>query len=192
MPARRRRKDASERVLGTGGRPTMARPGGGAESRRRGRRAPSGGTPPRNVRDFGLGPAKRGEPSGGLTRDERLQTGPHQRGLLLNAGDRSRALQKAIVDDQRRPHMHQYASLMHMRQADPGRPRRRAARYNQSTVRYLGRLFLLLLVPACLYCQQIVPADVPPTVVGIVGDWTGQTKTARTAHALEFGSQVSG
>ena len=80
---------------------------------------------------------------------------------------------------------------MHMRQADPGRPRRRAARYNQSTVRYLGPLFLLLLGPACVYCQQIVPADVPPTVVGIVGDWSGQTKTARTAHALEFGSQVS-
>jgi hypothetical protein len=57
-------------------------------------------------------------------------------------------------------------------------------------VRYLGPLFLLLACPACVTCQPS-SGDIPPIVVGIVGDWSGQGKLAKTAHALEFGSEVS-
>ena len=71
------------------------------------------------------------------------------------------------------------------------RPLARVARYNQSTVRHPGVLFLLLACPVCVPCQQIGPRDVPPTVVGIVGDWSGQTKFAKTALPLGFGSEVS-
>ena len=58
-------------------------------------------------------------------------------------------------------------------------------------MQHLGVLFLLLACPVCVLCQQVGPRDVPTTVVGIVGDWSGQGKLARTALPLGFGSEVS-
>jgi hypothetical protein len=58
-------------------------------------------------------------------------------------------------------------------------------------VRHLGVLFLLSACPACVLCQQIVSGDLPPTVVGIVGDWTAQPLHWTKSHPLRFGSVVS-
>ncbi len=77
---------------------------------------PSRRPPPRNLRQLGLSAAQRSEPLAGLTRDQSLQARPHQRGLLLNAGQCPGAFQQAVVDDQRSSHMHEYASIMHMHQ----------------------------------------------------------------------------
>lgn len=65
------------------------------------------------------------------------------------------------------------------------------ARYNQSTVRYPGLLSLLLACPACVLCQQVGSRDLPPTVVGIVGDWSAQPLHWTNSHPLRFGSAVS-
>jgi hypothetical protein len=41
----------------------------------------------------------------------------NERRLFLNAAQLTRSRQQVIVDNQRGPHMHKYASLMHIRQA---------------------------------------------------------------------------
>ena len=38
----------------------------------------------------------------------------HQRGFLLNTGDAPSLIEQGVVEIQRRPHMHQYASYMHI------------------------------------------------------------------------------
>jgi hypothetical protein len=58
-------------------------------------------------------------------------------------------------------------------------------------VRHLGPLFLFLACPSCVNPQQIGPRDLPPTVVGIVGDWTASPKSLGNTHPLRFGSPVS-
>src|ERR1035441_1754750 len=79
-------KDASEPVFCPGGRPRPALPDGSAESRRKCRRAPSGSSPPWDVRQLRLSATKGSEPFAGLTRNQSLQTCPHQGGLLVNPG----------------------------------------------------------------------------------------------------------
>ena len=38
----------------------------------------------------------------------------HQRGFLLNTGDAASLIEQVVVEIQGRPHMHQYASYMHI------------------------------------------------------------------------------
>lgn len=60
-----------------------------------------------------ISPAKSCEASCALPGDEGLEAGPDDRGLLTETAQLRGTDQQRVIDVQRRPHMHQYASSMH-------------------------------------------------------------------------------
>ncbi len=80
-------------------------PDGGIDQQRsaRGRGASAWNELRRSIRA-----AERGQTSGALPRDERVEPGVHDGGLLANSAQVLCALEQSVVDDQCSPHVHQY------------------------------------------------------------------------------------
>jgi hypothetical protein len=49
------------------------------------------------------------------TRDQRIQSSAHDRGLLANSAQFLRALEQLVVDVQRSPHAHEFGRSVHIR-----------------------------------------------------------------------------
>ncbi len=79
---------------------------------RRASARPSAPTPGDRTQDA-LRTAERGKPLGALPRDKRFEPGTDESGLLLDPGQPAGAREELIINDQRGPHMHEYAWIQH-------------------------------------------------------------------------------
>lgn len=83
--------------------------------------------PARNRLRSAIGAAKRGQPPSALTRDERLQSRVHDRGLFADAAQLLGPLEQLVIDDQGSSHMHKYGRSMHTGQSI--KPRQKSRRF---------------------------------------------------------------
>src|SRR5579875_935610 len=71
---------------------------------------------PRNGTQRGLRTAQSGQAASGFTRNQSLQAGVDQGGLLADTGQLRSALEQILVNNQCRSHMHDYVSIRHTSQ----------------------------------------------------------------------------
>jgi len=76
----------------------------------------SSGSPSGNGAQPGLRAAKRGQTFRGLLGNQGLQAGANQSRLLLDARKLPGAFEQLLINNECRPHMHEYEWPMHIRQ----------------------------------------------------------------------------